>query len=188
MSLLNSITNKARAKVTELQTYEELHDEALLTVQTLRDKLELYGETAHVLRTVCEAMQHEAYGRIEGLVTHALRYVFEDEYTFRIVTAQKRGRVEACLLVEKDGIRLDPLTECGGGVVDVVSFTLRLLAVTSDAANRKVLILDEPFRFLSASYRPRAAQLLRDLVDELDFQLVMVTHDADFQIGTVTRV
>ena len=185
---LADLTRRVQRRVAELQTYEQLRREAMADVVKHEERSELYAETSHVLRTVCEAIQHEAYGKIEGLVTHALRYVFEDDYTFRVVTAQKRGRVEAAMLVEKDGIRLDPLTECGGGVVDVVSFTLRLLAVTSDAANRKMLILDEPFRFLSASYRPRAAQLLRDLVSELDFQLLMVTHDTDFQLGTVIHV
>lgn len=170
--------------------YRTQLSEAAQKLREAEAQVELNSETTKAIRTISEAVQHQAYERIEGLVTHALRFVFEEDYTFRIVTEQKRGKVEATALVERDGVVLDPMRECGGGVVDVCCFALRVVSVTSHVASayRRVLVLDEPFRFLSASYRPRAAALLENLSDELDFQLIIVTHDSDFHLGEVVRV
>ena len=137
------------------------------------------------LRTISEAIQHTVYARIETTVTHALQFVFPNEdYRCVVTTSQKRGRVEAQIEVEHNGVRMDPLTQCGGGVVDVVSFALRLVCITSNPdKSRRVLVLDEPFKYVSADYRHRASLLLDNLSTELGFQLIIVTHDDDFKMA-----
>lgn len=144
----------------------------------------------HEIKHMVEAIQHSTYGQIERLVTHCLQYVFGDEYSCSIVTDQSAHGVTAEIVVNKGDLTLSPMSSCGGGVVDVVSFALRLASVVGDArqSNRKILILDEPFRFLSAAYKPRVAQLVEDLAEDYDFQIVLITHDDEFVCGKVHRI
>ena len=52
---------------------------------------------------------------------------------------------------------------------------------------RRLIVLDEPFKFVSdrGDYRARARDLLDALSTELGFQFVIVTHDPTFEIGKV---
>jgi DNA repair exonuclease SbcCD ATPase subunit len=64
------------------------------------------------------------------------------------------------------------------GAVDVASFALRI-ASWSMARPRtdNVIILDEPFRFLSENYQERASNMLREVSQKLGIQLIIVTHE-----------
>ena len=66
----------------------------------------------------------------------------------------------------------------GGGVVDVVCFALRVVA-WSLSQTSPVLILDEPFKWVSMGLRPICGQLLRGISDRLGLQIIMVTHDPE---------
>jgi ABC-type sulfate/molybdate transport systems ATPase subunit len=78
------------------------------------------------------------------------------------------------------------MSASGGGVVDVAAFALRIACLTlRKPALRKVLILDEPFRFLSAEYRPRVRSLIESLADEFGVQFIIVTHLDEFRCGKV---
>ena len=114
--------------------------------------------------------------QLTSIVTMALRAVFTDkDLEFSVRFESKRGRTEAVLEVGEDGIFTDPIEGHGGGVVDVVSFALRA-AFWSISRTRSVLILDEPFRFLSQDLQASAADMIRTLSDKLGLQILMVTH------------
>jgi len=52
----------------------------------------------------------------------------------------------------------------------------------------KVLVLDEPFRCVSADHRSRIADLLVSLASELGFQIIMVTHMRELARGNVIEL
>lgn len=143
-----------------------------------------------IIQSVAHAVQQEAHSRIAGVVTRCMQAVFgPDAYTFNIEFEQRRGRTEARLVFERDGLELVPLQAAGGGSVDVAAFALRLACMMLQRPPvRRVLILDEPFRFVSVGYRPAVRQLLLDLADELGMQFVIVTHDPAFIAGRVIEI
>lgn len=147
-------------------------------------------KTRHTLQGIAEAVQAASHRDVAGLVSRCLSAVFDAPYTFHIKFVQKRGKTEANFSLERDGVVLDdPLGMAGGGVADVAGFALRLARVAlARPPVRRLMVLDEPFRHLSAEYRPRAAKMLEELAEELDFQLLIVTHDREFQIGKVVEL
>ncbi len=147
-------------------------------------------EARDIIQTTAHAIQQEAHSRIAGVVTRCLKAVFgDDAYEFQIKFEQKRGRTEARLIFERNGLEIAPLGAAGGGAVDVAAFALRLAALMLQRPpQRRCLVLDEPFRFLSKEYRPVIRELLLELAEELEMQFIVVTHDTEMACGTVVRI
>ena len=144
-----------------------------------------------VAQTVAEQVQTQAYGSIAAIVTRCLREVWgEEAYDFRIDLQKKRGKTEAAFQLERDGVVIDdPSSACGGGIIDVIAFALRVAALKlARPQKRMALILDEPFRFVSVEHRPALKHLLESLSRDMGVQIIMVTHIADLEIGKVVRV
>jgi ABC-type lipoprotein export system ATPase subunit len=43
--------------------------------------------------------------------------------------------------------------------------------------HRRIIILDEPFRHLSADLQPKASEMMKMLSDKLGIQFIMVSHE-----------
>lgn len=131
-----------------------------------------------VLRLVAAELQEQLKYHISEIGTLALSAVFDDPYELLVDFVERRGKTECDIwLVDTEGNRLDPKDATGGGVVDVVSFALRIaLWSLLRPKKRALLILDEPFRFLSADLRPKAAEMLKEISRRLGIQILMVTH------------
>lgn len=147
-------------------------------------------QAQQVVQEVAQQVQQKAHQRIAKVVTRCLAVVFgEDAYEFKIVFEKKRGSTSARLVFVRDGQEYDPLTACGGGVVDVASFSLRLAClILAKPPARRLLVMDEPFRFVSQEYRPLVRGLLETLASEMDIQIILVTHDETFHVGKVVEV
>jgi DNA repair exonuclease SbcCD ATPase subunit len=68
------------------------------------------------------------------------------------------------------------MDEVGGTVVDIVSTALRV-AVWSLAPTDNLMVLDEPYRNVSAGYKSIAADLIRGISERLGIQFLIVSHD-----------
>jgi DNA repair exonuclease SbcCD ATPase subunit len=152
-------------------------------------RIKAITEAQQAVQEIAAEIQQQAHRRIASVVTKCLQAVFEDDYELKIHFEQKRGKTEARIVFSKGGMEVDPLTASGGGVVDVAAFALRLACLTLRRPQlRRLVIADEPFRFLSAEYRPRVRVLLEQLAEELGMQFVIVTHFDDLRIGQVIEL
>lgn len=146
--------------------------------EELSERLISLEEAQVFIQQVAKETQEQLRYHIEDIVQLALDAVFPDEYEFRVVFEIKRGKTEARLCFLRNGVEIDPLISSGGGVSDVVAFALRL-AVWSLGKTRRVIILDEPFRYLSKDLQPKAGEMLKNLSSRLKLQMIMVTHEEE---------
>lgn len=129
-----------------------------------------------IINIVAKDTQQQLEIRITNIVSMALAAVFPDPYQFKLVFNERRNQTEADLLLVRDGEEISPVDGAGGGVLDVVSFALRI-AVLLMSGYRRVIILDEPFRHLSADLQPKASEMMKMLSDKLGIQFIMVSHE-----------
>jgi len=171
-----------------VQTSLKREQEQLQQVQAKKD---ISAQANTILQAVFAQIQENVHKTISDIVSRCLQAVFgEEAYEFKIAFEQKRNKIEAEIQFIKNGEVFHPMTQSGGGVLDVAAFGLRLSAVLLTLVNRKrrILILDEPFRFLSVEYRPKIRDLIQQLAEELDFQFILVTHAKELEIGDVIRI
>jgi len=170
------------------RTERQLEDESV-RLEEAKQKVETVEEAQVIVQEVVATIQQQVHGRIAGVVSRCLEAVFDDPYRFAIDFEQKRGKTEAKLSFVRDGLKVDPMSASGGGVVDVAAFALRLACLLLSAPQkRRLLVLDEPFRFVSRDLRPKIKELLETLAEEMDMQFVIVTHDPALVAGKVVEL
>lgn len=142
-----------------------------------------------IVQSVAQLVQQKAHDQIAGVVTKCLQAVFDDPYKFRIIFEQKKGRTDARLVFIRNGHEIDPTSAAGGGVLDVAAFALRLSClVLAKPRKRRLLVLDEPFRFVSRDLSLRISSLLQTLSNEFGIQFIIVTHSEELGCGKVIRL
>lgn len=172
-----------------LQTIDQLQDD----LKDHQKDLRRHEEAREVIREVGLKTQQQLQYHIGDITSLALSAVYTDPYTLVAEFVQRRNRTECDLYFTRNEERMDPLDASGGGVVDVASFALRVASWSMQRPRSdNVLILDEPFKNLSADLLPRAGEMLRQISEKLGLQIIMVTHaeqlteDAD-RVFTVTQ-
>ena len=119
-------------------------------------------------------VQKEIVDTISNLMSMALADIFPDPYTCVIETGIKRNATEAKILFEKNGMKLDPKDAVGGGPIDVASFSGRV-AFVHLSGDRKVIIGDEPFKFVSRDLLNKCPEMLKTLTT-LGHQFILISH------------
>ncbi len=137
-----------------------------------------YNEALTIVKEVGLKTQQQIEIHIGSLVTTALDFVLpNNDYKFKMKFIERRGQIECDLMLEKDGEILDPVSSVGGGVVDVISFALRMASIhILKGLIRPVVLLDEPFKHLSNDKQGRAALMLHTLSKKLGVQVIYISQ------------
>ncbi len=146
-----------------------------------------------IIQEVAKQTQSQLEYHISDVVSMALSAVFDDPYEFSLKFVDRRGKTEADIVFLREHEEVDPLQSAGGGAVDVSSFALRIaLWSIGKPRSRNTIILDEPFRFLSADLQPKAGEMMKMLSERMGIQFIIVTHNKSLiesadRVFTVSR-
>ena len=166
---------KVKKLYSHYQFLEKSIEDLETKVEREEEELERTEQALSLIQEVAKQVQSNLQIIISSFVTEALGSIFEDPYEFRLSFVERRRQVEADLSLVRDGLEVSPLDAAGGGVVDVISFALRLL-FWSVGDYRPIMILDEPFKNLSADLQPLAGAFLRQMVEKLGIQFLIISH------------
>jgi DNA repair exonuclease SbcCD ATPase subunit len=134
-------------------------------------------EALIIFQEVEKAMHEKIRFKIKDIVDVALNSIFPGKYTCDLEFSTKRDQTEAKpVLYTKEGYVLNPMTSNGGGVKDILSFSLRI-ALLVISKNEKVLVLDEPMKAVSVDLREDVYSILKSLSTEMGLQVIMTSHD-----------
>lgn len=174
-NILQILTEKA----TELKLALNAISKNRIALAKEKRSIEILQKAKAVIIEVGENTQREIKEYIEETVTLALQSVYGDDYQFIVeFDYTKREQFEVSFYIDHLGIKLEPRKDtCGGGVIDVCSFALRMVCLTLETPDvEAVLILDEPFKNVSSKFIPLVGQMVVDISHLLNLQIIMVTH------------
>ena len=119
---------------------------------------------------------------VEQLVTQGLRSIFEDDtILFNIEFVTKRNQIEAEFTLSREDakthIQGEILSTYGGGVVDVISISLRII-IMQLMKIKGPLILDEPGKNISAQFISAFGKFLTEVSNTFNRQIIMITHNS----------
>jgi len=180
MIQIQQLRNKLEQDKGKLLSLKEQFRKKVSEEKELKSSIDFIEKAKAILQQVATDTQNELVFHISNIVNTALTSIFEDPYNFIFQFIQKRGKTEAEFLLERDKNEIDIMNAAGGGVVDIVSFALRIaLYSINTPKTRNTIILDEPFRFISKDLKPKAGELLRLLSEKLELQFIVVSHDTE---------
>lgn len=173
----------------DINHLKKLVDENTIALKKTKRRLKRTLDAQEILQHLAQAVQQKAHERIAEVVSSCLSTVFDDPYQFKIEFDRKRGRTEANLRFLRRGLEADPLTASGGGVVDVAAFALRIACLMLRRPKlSKVVVLDEPFRFISVQYQDNVREMLEGLSKDLGVQMIMITHNENLATGKIVEI
>lgn len=143
---------------------------------TLQDNL---AEARFIISEASRLTQQQFKDFVESLVTLAIQSVFPDkDYRFLVDFDLKSNRSQINLLVqEEDKEPYIPEEDQGGGLLDIISFSLRIVMWSLERPkSRNVLIFDEPFKY-TGNLTELAANMMKEISHKMKLQIIMVTHD-----------
>lgn len=187
--MLDLLARKIQAARVELDATLSQIESLKTRLKTAKEGLEAWLVASGVLQDAARATQTLVHTQVADVVTRCLQTVYDDSLEFKIAFENKRGRTEARLYFTKGGNEVDPLEAGGLGWVEVASFALRMAVLKlHQPPVAPVLIADEPFKWVDKEAKPKMAELLVRLSEEMGVQFVLTTHDEEFMVGTVVRV
>ncbi len=181
-----TLNDKIVGAAANRQLYAQQAKESGDRIKKLQETTKALEEAQAFLIKVAQDTQNQLRFHIQDIVQMALDICFPEEYEFKVEFDIKNGRTVAELFFLKNGVKVNPIDAAGGGVVDVASFALRI-AAWALSTTRPVIVLDEPFRFLSKDLQPKAGSILQALAAKLGLQFILVTHNADL-VDSADRV
>jgi DNA repair ATPase RecN len=175
-----AVTERARKVETTYSMLQDREKDLVDEIDTLRDEDVLLQKVAELFKFLLNKYVYEYAESFSQIVTEGLQTIYHDQdVAFDIEVEQKRGKVYANFVTEQNGVRANPLESFGGGVSSVVSLLMRVLVLLK-ADKARYLILDEALAALSTEYIESCGQFLRKLCEELDVNILLVTHNPDF--------
>jgi len=152
----------------------------------LKDKqkeLRKHEQALEILKTVGLSTQQQLQYHISDITSLALEAVFKNAYELRLEFVERRNKTECDIYFVREETKIDPISESGGGAIDVASFALRIASWRMNhPKNRNVIILDEPMRFLSSDLQEKASQMIKEISDKLGIQFIIITHEPELCI------
>jgi len=164
---ISNLKGQQEAVESQIQNMEETLDAVALSIDGLTKAREFFQFQADVV-------QKEVVDTISNLISMAQADIFPDPYACVIETGIKRNATEANILFEKDGLKLEPKDSVGGGPIDVASFAGRV-AFVHLSGDSKVIVGDEPFKFVSRDLLDRCPEMLKTLTS-LGHQFILISH------------
>jgi len=147
------------------------------TLYKLKRNLSSCIEAHAFLAEVQKSLEITIKDYIELLMTLALQSVFGPQYNFFLEFKSSKMGTVCVPIIEEYGEPLNAEDDMGGTIIDIISFVFRpVLWALRMPKSRNLFILDEPFRFCGEMSK-EAGKILKELSHELNFQVIMVTHN-----------
>jgi len=133
-----------------------------------------------ILSEVAKLTQTRFTTYVEQLVTMAIKSIFDRPFQFKVDFDLKRNKSECFLRIQegKDEEPFVPKDELGGGMLDTISFALRIVLWSlQNPRSANTILLDEPFKFVGQDeLLDRAGQMLKEISTRMGIQFIITTH------------
>jgi len=174
---LEEMKTKVTSVSARRQALADAVQKARDTVERLKGQSVIADYALAVSRGVYDARIGKFVQELQNIVSTGLTKVFGKKYDFR-VDYRVSGVVFEIASEDTAGEYVDILDAHGGGVVQITAFLLHVYAMSYSRAD-KVMLLDEHFNNVSKEFKSALARLIVELGEQLQFQFILVSHDAE---------
>ena len=172
-------TAQYESVLTGLKTEETILERNQAKIQELETKKQMNVKALAVLDKAIQVISANGLGKVESIVSDGLNLVFDQD--LQLVLERKEGAKGDSyrLMVKQGDVVGPPMDTMGGGVVNVISFLLRVIMIQRFKLS-KMIVLDESFSNVSEAHIPAVSEMLKSLCDDHGYTILLVTHQSKF--------
>lgn len=156
--------------------YEEL-------LKSLLDKHKIYEDAIGYLKEIIELISRQHIEHIEKLLDSAVKTIFYDKnYSIKLEISEFRnGNCLNIYLIETtdEGEVVTDIKNNGFGIQGIVGFVLQVYFIMYHKLS-PILVMDEAMSTLSQQYVPYFKELIDALVEQYNFNFILIAHDPRF--------
>jgi DNA repair exonuclease SbcCD ATPase subunit len=155
-------------------------------LETLRNRITETKKSLHkheqareVIKQIGHQTQQKIRYHIGNITSMALETVFNSPYELVLEFVERRNKTECDIYFTRDGYKVDPIEESGGGAIDVAAFALRIASWSMTMPHtRNIAILDEPFKHLKgAKENEQVLDMIKEISNKLGIQIITVSDE-----------
>ena len=149
-------------------------------VKAIKLKIEQLNEVNTLFKLTSDYAREQSKEQIESIVSSCLSLIFEKPMKFIIDRREMRNKssAEFYVLENEDDIPYNILESKGGGVVDIISLSLRVAFLMKYHPQiQGPLILDEPAKHVSKDFIFNVADFLQKVSTDFNRQIILISHD-----------
>ena len=163
-------------------SYEQKRKDINHSINSIKTQNEILLELKEFLTTVSANYRDQLCNLFTSLVSEALTSIFERNIKFKINLYAYRNEPAIDISVIENGLEIDPQKSCGGGLNDIISFVIKIIFIYLKKSS-KIIILDEPLKFLSRDYIEQSSNFIRNISKRMNIQIIVVSHKPDLELG-----
>lgn len=173
-----------KSRSSRLENRRDMIESTLFDLQQEVDRLEhdilRLKKTEKLFQHLLDEYVHSYAESFSSIVTEGLQTIFYDQdLSFDVRVDQKRSKVYIEFITKRGKKEGQALESFGGGVAAVESLLMRILVILKTGLSR-TLVLDESLASLSEEYIETMSSFLRTLSDNLDMDILLITHNRLF--------
>lgn len=161
--------------------WESTLDTAQERMQKVLHEQDVIVKSLNVLKQVRPLLSLSSIKDCEALANSALKTVFDSDSRVEWSVED-----EQFMLRHADGFTTS-LTSEGGGYLTVISFVFQVYLIIK-MGKRRFICLDEFFTCISDAYLENFLVFLRQLCKDLDFTVLLITHDSRIDVEDVDHL
>lgn len=138
-----------------------------------------------ILLEACKKIREMSSDIFADICTSGVQTILGKDLSVKIIHGERNGiptsEFKLCSTYNGYTTELEPSDEeSGGGISDIVSLAnfLTMNILNSDQ-NSAIILLDEPTKFVSLGKAEQVGQFLKDISNQFNKQILMVTHAQD---------
>jgi DNA repair exonuclease SbcCD ATPase subunit len=178
--MLNTYRRHVLDGLAKRNIYNKELSEKESTLVARKETYENLIKARFILSEVAKLTQTRFTTYVEQLVTMAIKSIFDRPFKFKVDFDLKRNKSECFLRIQEgeDEEPFVPKDELGGGMLDTISFALRIVLWSlQNPRSSNTILLDEPFKFVGQDeLLDRAGQMLKEISDRMGIQFIITTH------------
>ena len=177
--MLNTYRRLVLDGLAKRNIYKKELSEKESTLEIRKENYEDLIKARFIVAEVAKITQTKFTLYVEQLVTMAIKSIFDRPFEFKVDFDLKRNKSECFLRIQEgdDPEPFIPSQELGGGMLDSISFALRIVLWSlQNPRSSNTILLDEPFHFLG-DLSEKACDLVREVSAKLNIQFIITTHN-----------
>lgn len=149
-------------------------------INAMVERKALLLKAQNVIDQTITKVSEGGVSKMEKMITDGLKLAFPDKDLQFIIDKKTGARGNSYQFLLREGETIDTIMDSfGGGVINVIQLLIRVILIQRFGL-RRFLALDETFNNLSVEYRARVSELMKSLCEEQGFDILMITHIAEF--------